>query len=130
MAFINVSNVSILGMATAVPKQKRINSNIKFISSTGIKETRISINDTCTSDLCFKAAEQLTEDLNINKQEIEILVFVSQTPDYKLPVTSTIIQHKLNLPQSCLCIDIPLGCSGYVYGLSVISSMINSGKIK
>ena len=130
MAFINIDNVNILGMATAVPKQKRINSNSKFISSTGIEEMRISPENICTSDLCFEAAEQLIKDLNIDKQEIEILIFVSQTPDYKLPITSTILQDRLGLPQSCLCLDTTLGCSGYVYGLSVISSLITSGKIK
>lgn len=130
MALFNINNVSILGMATAVPKTKITNINAKFVSTTGVFEKRVTDNNTCTSDLCLEAAEQLIKDLNINKQEIELLVFVSQTPDYKLPVTSTILQHKLNLPQSCICIDIPLGCSGYVYGLSVISSLINSCKIK
>jgi 3-oxoacyl-[acyl-carrier-protein] synthase-3 len=75
MAFISINNVNILGMATAVPKQKRINSNTKFISSTGIEEMRISPENICTSDLCFEAAEQLIKDLNVDKQEIEMLLF-------------------------------------------------------
>lgn len=130
MAFVSIDNINILGISSAVPRQKRINSNSKFISSTGIEEMRISPETVCTSDLCLEAANRLIDDLNINKSEIEVLVFISQTPDYKLPVTSTILQNRLNLPQSCLCLDITLGCSGYVYGLSVISSLINSGKIK
>ena len=130
MANFKLNNVNILGMAAAVPKNKSINTNAKFVNTTGVSEKRITNTDVCTSDLCFEAAKQLIIDLNVNKQEIEILIFVSQTPDYKLPVTSTIIQHKLGLPQSCLCLDIPLGCSGYPYGLSVISTLIASGKIK
>lgn len=130
MTFISINNINILGMATAVPKNISTNTNSKFIAITGVNSKRITPENICTSDLCFEAAQQLISDLNVDKQEIEILVFVSQTPDYKLPVTSTILQHKLNLPQSCFCIDIPLGCSGYIYGLSVISSLINSGKIK
>lgn len=130
MAFININNVNILGISAAVPKTKNVNTNAKFIATTGVLEKRITDNNICTSDLCLKAAEQLIKDLSINKHEIELLVFVSQTPDYKLPVTSTILQYKLGLPQSCICIDIPLGCSGYVYGLHVISSLLSSSKIK
>ncbi len=130
MAFITIDNVNILGISATVPKKKITNTDSKFIATTGISERRITNNKTCTSDLCLSAAEQLIKDLGVNKEEINVIIFVSQTPDYKLPVTSTILQHKLNLPQSCLCFDIPLGCSGYVYGLATITSLINSGKIK
>jgi 3-oxoacyl-[acyl-carrier-protein] synthase III len=130
MASIKIDNVNILGMAAAVPKNIEFNLNEKFVYTTGVSSKRIASDTICTSDLCFEAATQLIDDLLIDKSEIEILVFISQTPDYKLPVTSTILQSKLGLPQSCICLDIPLGCSGYVYGLSVISSMINSGKLK
>jgi 3-oxoacyl-[acyl-carrier-protein] synthase-3 len=130
MSFITVENISIVGMAAAVPKQNSINNNEKFIAATGVAEKRITDKTICTSDLCLKAAEQLISDLVIDKTDIEVLIFVSQTPDYKLPVTSTILQHKLGLSQACLCLDIPLGCSGYVYGLTVISSLMSTGKIK
>ena len=130
MSFTTVNNVSILGISSAVPKQVSINTNSKFIETTGIYEKRIVEKDTCTSDLCLAAAEQLIADLNIDRQEIEVVVFISQTPDYKLPVTSTILQHKLNLTQACICIDIPLGCSGYVYGLYVIASLLNTVRKK
>ena len=130
MSFITVENISIVGMATAVPTQTSINNNEKFIAATGVAEKRITDKTICTSDLCLKSAEQLINDLGIDKTDIEILIFVSQTPDYKLPVTSTILQHKLGLSQACLCLDIPLGCSGYVYGLTTISSLMSTGKIK
>lgn len=130
MAFITIENINILGISAAVPKKKITNTDSKFISTTGILERRIVSSNVCTSDLCFSAAEKIIEDLNIDKEDINVLIFVSQTPDYKLPVTSTILQHKLKLPQSCLCFDIPLGCSGFIYGLATISSLISSGKIK
>lgn len=130
MSFISIDNVNILGMACAVPKNISVSSNPKFSSTTGVYEKRTSSNHVCTSDLCLASATQLIQDMQIDKKEIEILIFISQTPDYKLPVTSTILQYKLDLPQSCICLDIPLGCSGYTYGLSVISSLINSGRIK
>lgn len=130
MAFISIDNVSITGISCAVPKHKSEISNTKFSLTTGVYEKRIVTNDICTSDLCLSAATKLIEDLNINKDDIEILIFVSQTSDYKLPVTSTILQNKLELSQKCICFDIPLGCSGYTYGLSVISSLISNGKFK
>lgn len=129
MAFISIDNVKVLGIASAVPKTIKVNTNDKLINTTGVTQRRI-VDGINTSDLCLASANKLIEDLNINRNEIDILVFVSQTPDYKLPVTSTILQHKLGLPQSCLCFDIPLGCSGYVYGLSVISSLISTGKLR
>lgn len=130
MAFIKIDNIIISGISAAVPKKKIINNDSKFSATTGIFERRITDPNVCTSDLCLEAANQLISDLNIDREDVNILIFVSQTPDYKLPVTSTILQHKLNLPQSCLCLDIPLGCSGYVYGLATISSLMRSGKIK
>jgi 3-oxoacyl-[acyl-carrier-protein] synthase-3 len=130
MAYLTINNISIEGISAAVPKDIKQYNNEKFISTTGINERRIVENNTCSSDLCEAAANKLIQDLNVDKKDIELLVFISQTPDYKIPVTSTILQHKLNLPQSCICIDIPLGCSGYIYGLYVISSLFNKGNIK
>jgi 3-oxoacyl-[acyl-carrier-protein] synthase-3 len=130
MALLTVNNVSIKGIAAAVPKEIALNTNEKFINTTGVIERRITPDSVCTSDLCEEAANKLIQDLNIDKSDIEILIFVSQTPDYQIPVTSTILQHKLGLSQSCICFDVPLGCSGYIYGLQIISSLISNGSIK
>lgn len=129
MSFVNIKNINILGVSTTVPKHKNINTNPKFISTTGVEETRVSNVSTCASDLCLVSANKLLNDMKIDRNDVDILIFVSQTPDYKLPVTSTILQHKLGLPQSCICFDIPLGCSGYVYGLYTIASLVSSGKL-
>ena len=135
MAVFNIKDVSIKGITCCVPKnvEKNVDLTImppediqKFMDNTGIEERRIVSKDTCTSDLCFSAAEDLIKSLNWDKNEIEILVFVSQTADYTLPVTSTILQDRLGLPKSCVAFDIPLGCSGYVYGLSVILGMMKT----
>ena len=64
--------------------------------------------------------------MNWNRDEIKILVFITQTPDYLIPNTSSILQEKLNLSKNCLAFDINLGCSGYVYGLSVIGSLLQN----
>jgi 3-oxoacyl-[acyl-carrier-protein] synthase-3 len=136
MAFLNIKNVAIVGMSAGVPKQvmPTISTTDKydanaFAETTGVIEKRYS-NDFTTSDLGEKAAEQLIADLNWDKKEIGALIFVTQTPDYILPATSCILQNKLGLSKDCFALDISLGCSGWVYGLSVISSLMQTGMIK
>jgi 3-oxoacyl-[acyl-carrier-protein] synthase-3 len=130
MSFFKINNIRLLGISSCVPKDVKYNTDTKFISNTGVSETRVTNENICASDLCLKAADQLILDLKIDKQDIEILIFVSQTPDYKIPITSAILQDRLGLSKSCMCFDISLGCSGYVYGLSVISSIISATKLK
>ena len=90
----------------------------KIINSIGIKEKRYADKDVTASDLCFKAAEELIEKNNIDRNSIDIILFLSQSPDYKIPATAPILQHKLGLPKSTAALDLSLGCSGYVYALS------------
>lgn len=136
MAFLNVKNVAIVGMSAGVPKQimPTISTTDKydasaFVETTGVVEKRYS-NDFTTSDLGQAAAEQLIADLKWDKKEVGALVFVTQTADYILPATSCILQDKLGLSKDCFSLDISLGCSGWVYGLSVISSLMQTGMIK
>ena len=136
MAFLDVKNIAIVGISAGVPKQimPTISTTSKydagaFAETTGVVEKRYS-NEFTTSDLGQAAAEQLIADLNWEKREIGALIFVSQTPDYILPATSCILQDKLGLSKECYSLDISLGCSGWVYGLSVISSLMQAGTIK
>jgi 3-oxoacyl-[acyl-carrier-protein] synthase-3 len=130
MALLTVNNVAIKGVSAAVPKETVVNTNEKFVTTTGVAQRRIVPETVCTSDLCEAAANRLIQDLAIHRSDIDILIFISQTPDYQMPVTSAILQHKLGLSQTCICFDIPLGCSGYVYGLQIISSLISNGSLK
>jgi len=139
MAFARTNNVSIRGVAACVPKKVVENKDYpyfeegeyeKFAASVGIERRRMVEPGTCTSDLCFTAAEQLIKDLNWDKSEIDALVFVSHTADYKLPATSCILQNRLQLSTDCMTLDISLGCSGYPHGLRVISSLMASGSIR
>lgn len=140
MGFLKVNNVKISGIVSAVPGNIVKNRGLdlfaneqeaeKFISVTGIAEKRHVSPDQCTSDLCYSAAEELIKKLNWNKEDIEVLVMVTQTPDYVVPNTSIILQDRLGLPKSCVCFDVPLGCSGYVYGLSIISQFLQNGGFK
>lgn len=137
MANLSFTNIGISGMAAAVPKNTIDNyaytdffseADVKdIVDKVGIKERRFAPNGMCASDLCFAAAEQLISDLQINKDEIDLLVFVSQTPDYRMPATSITLQHRLGLGKQTAAFDISLGCSAYVYGLSIVYGLMQSG---
>lgn len=139
MAFLHIKNVAIKGVAACVPESIEENTAItniaasdveKLIKTTGVERRRIVKAGTCTSDLCFKAAEKLIEELGWDKKDIDGLIFVTQTPDYILPATSCILQNQLGLSTDCFTLDISLGCSGFVYGLSTLGSYMQSGSIK
>jgi len=86
--------------------------------------------DIATSDLCYEAADELIESLDWDRAEIGALIFVSQSADYYLPATSIILQDRLRLDTSCMAFDVGLGCSGYVYGLSILGSIMQASGIK
>jgi len=97
----------------------------------GVLSQSIKDEDEKTSDLCVKAFYDLEQKTEINKEDIECCIVVTQNPDYNIPHTSAIVHGKLALEESCACFDISLGCSGYVYGLStIIAFMQNNGMKK
>jgi 3-oxoacyl-[acyl-carrier-protein] synthase-3 len=101
----------------------------KIIGVTGIEKVRYSDKE-IASDLCFSAAERLFKELNIDRDQIDGILFVSQTRDYIIPSTAPLLQHRLGLKEDIVAIDIPYGCTGYIYGLYVASLMISSGSCK
>lgn len=136
MAFLKFNNSRIAGIAAGVPHhiEPTISTTDRyaseeFMETTGIKEKRFS-TDFTTSDLCEAACIRLLEDLNWDRDSIDCLLFVSQTPDYILPATSCVLHGKLGLKKSCMCLDISLGCSGWSYGVAVALSMLEPGTIK
>ena len=128
MAFLLYNHIGIRAISACVPSQIEYNKDLgyfmteeeiqKAIQNIGIEERRMAEKDVCASDLCFKTAEKLIEDNNIDKSTIDALIFVSQTSDYHQPATAPILQHRLGLSKNTLSFDINLACSGYVYGLS------------
>ncbi|WP_107040060.1 3-oxoacyl-ACP synthase III family protein [Brumimicrobium mesophilum] len=140
MAFQTIPNVKISGITACVPKniEKNIESIAftnredaeKFIKSTGIIEKRVSSSEITSADLCFHAAEDLIANLNWNKEEIDCLIFITQTPDYVVPATSCVLQHRLGLSKECHAFDISLGCSAWTYGLSIMGSLVSTGNFK
>lgn len=140
MAVLKFNGVGITAMAGALPT--KIINNLDYtenfpssqvkevVEKTGIYKRRFADNNTCASDLCFAAAQKLIFDNQIDREEIDLLVFISQTPDYRMPATSITLQHRLGLKQSCIAFDINLGCSAFIYGLSVVFSMLQTGFLR
>lgn len=139
MAIFTISDVRIAGIAACVPKNIISNENYLWISkkerdqlikTTGVTTKRVAPRGVTTSDLSIPATEKLIADLGWEKEEIDLLIFISQSRDYLIPGTSHILQDRMGFPKTIMAFDISLGCSAYVYGLSVVMSMISSGQIK
>lgn len=140
MAFMKFNGVGITALAGAVPST--VIENYRYtqyfpedqvrevVDKIGIFERRFADSNTCSSDLCFAAAEKLFADNDVNREEIDLLVFVSQTPDYRMPATSILLQHRLGLPSSTIAFDVNLGCSGFLYGLSIVYSFMERSGLK
>jgi 3-oxoacyl-[acyl-carrier-protein] synthase III len=135
MAILTVPHVKLSGLSVCMPAQVEDNETIEvlpanerelFIKTVGIRYRRVAPQGVTASDLCLRAAEKLLADLNWNPQDINALVFISQTPDYLIPNTASLLQQKLKLPKTCIAFDANLGCSGYVYGLSIAGSLIQN----
>ena len=131
--------VVIRGIATAAPKKIVYTEDFRdhfenkeverFIENVGIKARRHSGVKQTASDLCFVASKALLAKYDIN-DDIDALVFATQTPDYHMPSTAFVIQKRLGLKKDCIAFDINLGCTGFVTSVYIISGMITSGMIK
>ena len=140
MAYLTFKNTGISGMAAAVPRNVIMNYEYtahfppeevkQVVDKIGIFERRFAEPGTTSSDLCFAAAEKLLYDMNIVREEIDLLVFVSQTPDYRMPATSVVLQHRLGLPKSTIAFDLTMGCSGFIYGMAVIYGMMERSGLR
>lgn len=135
MAFLQIPNVVIKGISACVPKNVIKNESLsnffpeeelkKTIDSVGIIERRIVDKNVCASDLCFNAAEKLLNEMNIDRETIDVLIFMSQTADFRIPATAPILQHRLGLSKDAICFDVSLACSGYVYALTTAFTYLN-----
>ncbi|CAH0136381.1 3-oxoacyl-[acyl-carrier-protein] synthase 3 [Massilia sp. Bi118] len=140
MAQATIRNVRYAGMATCVPK--RVVSNIddcppqirpareRLVRNIGIETRRVCSEWQYFSDLAYDATERLLDELKWERDEIDALIVVTQSPDYPIPSTAIIMQDRLGLKQTTIAFDINLGCSAYAFGLHVLGSMISAGGIK
>lgn len=140
MALSTLRNVRYAGMASCVPK--RVLSNLtdclptqrsereRLVRNIGIEQRRICNEWQCFSDLAFEASEQLLRTLEWQRDDIDALIVVTQSPDYLAPSTAIILQDRLGLPHSTIAFDVNLGCSAYPFGLHLLGSMIAAGGVR
>lgn len=131
---------TILGLAAVLPAGVLDNQEIarRFgeqataaaLKMSGIQQRRIAAPAQHASDLAFTAAERLLGALKFDRSLIDLLIFVSQTPDYRVPITASILQDKLGLAQTCASFDVNLACSAYPYALSMAHSMVVAGVVR
>lgn len=112
-----------------VPENVEENPQNRLTKKTGILRRHICARNEIASDLAIKAADKLFKQ-GVLKEDVEFLLYCTQSPDYYLPTTACVLQNKLGLPESCGALDYNLGCSGYIYGLSLAKGLIESGQVK
>ena len=127
----------ILAIATHLPDQVLSNEALaelypawpaaKILDKTGIRERRIAADRETATDLAEAAANKLFDSKVIARDDVDFVILCSQAPDYILPTSACILQHRLGLRTGVGALDINLGCSGFVYGLSLASGLIASG---
>lgn len=130
-------NAGILGIGSYVPQKKITNFDMEKIvdtsdewitTRTGIKERRVATTEV-TSDLALEASKKALIDANLKPEDIDMIILATMSPDLPTPATACILQEKLgcgNIPS----FDISAACSGFIYGLSVASALINSNMYK
>ena len=127
----------IVGLSFYLPKRVVTNQDLQAENpawdmqrvgqKTGIESRRIAADDQTAADLAFAAAERLFADGTVRRDEIDYLLFCTQSPDYVLPASSCILQDRLGLSVHCGAIDFNQGCSGYIYGLQLANALVSSG---
>ena len=100
----------------------------KVDEKTGIRERHIALPGECASDLGLAAAEKLFDAGRCPRESIDFLLFCTQSPDYFLPTTACLLQHRLELDTGTGALDFNLGCSGYIYGLGLAQGLIETGQ--
>ena len=127
------------GVAAAVPKNIVKSEDFDFFTpedaetfnnTVGIRERRLGPDTMCASDMCQAAAEKLLADLGWERESIDALIFESVTGDYRTPPTSCLLQDRLGLTEDCFCMDIPMGCCGCMYAVTVGGNLLTTGNIK
>lgn len=130
-------NIQIEGIMAAVPKKSENIMEVygkkfgekavaSFSRIAGVEERRVALEEQTASDFAFVAARELLEKKSVNREEIGVLIFVTQTPDYKVPATAFVLHKRLGLSKNCVVFDVNLGCSGYVYGMQIICSLLKT----
>lgn len=130
--------VYIKAIAKYLPEKKLTNEELvkdfpewsadKVATKIGISQRHIAAEDETATDMAVKAAENLfKENTDIKRESIDYVLFCTQSTDYKLPTSACLIQNRLGLGTKIGALDFDLGCSGFVYGLSIAKGLICGG---
>jgi 3-oxoacyl-[acyl-carrier-protein] synthase-3 len=138
MARSTFHHARISGISAVVPKEEiRLADELEFFGGdikkaqrvtkmVGIDRRRVAPEGVTPADLCQQAAERLMTYMSLDTNTVDAIILVTQHPDYTQPATACILQDKLNLPKTCAAFDVNQGCAGYVYGLWIAFSFIES----
>lgn len=102
----------------------------KTAKGVGVESRHIASEDMTAGDMATEAAKKLFAEYGISKDEVDFVILATQSPDHFLPPTACIIQDKLGIPTTAGAFDFDLGCSGYVYGMAIAGSFVDSGLAK
>lgn len=139
MAEFKISNVRLKGISACLPSQFELNSELslfsekeksQLIKNIGIDSRRVAPKNVSARLLGQEAANLLLENLKWSPESIDLLIFVSQTPDHLIPGSSSRLASELGMGNSCMTFDINQGCAGYIYGMASASALISSGSLK
>ena len=139
MAYWNIKDVALRGVTGTVPNNPVKSADLPifnqeeadaFDKTVGILKRYIAPENICASDLCQDAGERLLAALGWKKEEVDVLLFVSVTGDYKTPPTSAILQDKMGFSNATFVLDVPMGCCGCIYGITVAGNMLSAGTAK
>lgn len=144
MALLGIEHIRIDGLAAATPANRVSNFDLDIlpekerdllVKTTGIEFRREAPSGMTAADLCVAAAEKMflaieDQGSTIDRNDIQALVFVTQTPDHLIPGSASHLHQRLGLSPSAMALDINQGCAGYVYGLATLASLMSAGKLK
>lgn len=131
-----LSGARIAGIVSCVPPKVVTNDHFasqfgdgvaEVTKMTGVLSRHWVEPDVTTSDLCAAAAERLLTGLGWDADSLDALIFISQTPDHRLPATASILQARLGARPGIIAFDVNLGCSAYPYGLWLAMMMVQAG---
>jgi len=112
-------------------RKEKFGINDEFIRNRiGVEEIAVKSDLENTSDMCINAYKKLKDKIAVNDNDIDVVIVVTQNPDFNIPQTSAILHGKLGFKEDCVAFDVSLGCSGFVYGLSVITAFMQVYKFK
>jgi 3-oxoacyl-[acyl-carrier-protein] synthase III len=138
MVQTSVARSRIWGIGTSLPPRVVTNDDLSkmmettdewIVERTGIRERRWVAEGVGASDLGVEAAKRALDNAGVKKEEIDLIIFATLSPDQEFPGCAPLVQHKLGLA-SIACLDIRQQCTGFVYGLSVADAFIKAGAYK